>query len=55
MAYFDLIRTLGAIAVIIPERKEVHHNIRNALDSHDTVEVLVIKPLINANECLMTP
>ncbi len=33
------LRTLGAIAVIIPERKQVHHNIRNALDSHDTVEL----------------
>ncbi len=32
-------RTLGAIAVIIPDRKQVHHNIRNALDSHDAVEL----------------
>ena len=32
-------RTLGAIAALIPDRKQVHHNIRNALDSHDSSEV----------------
>ena len=29
------LRLLGSVAVIIPERKQVHHSIRNALDSHD--------------------
>lgn len=33
------LRTLGAIASIIPERKQVHHNIRSALDSQDSVEL----------------
>ncbi len=32
-------RTLGAIASIIPERKQVHHHIRSALDSHDDAEL----------------
>lgn len=32
-------RTLGAVACVIPEKQQVHHAIRNALDSHDTVEV----------------
>eukprot|EP00095_Tigriopus_kingsejongensis_P008596 snap_masked-scaffold6485_size3834-processed-gene-0.0 protein:Tk08596 transcript:snap_masked-scaffold6485_size3834-processed-gene-0.0-mRNA-1 annotation:"hypothetical protein TcasGA2_TC000973" len=39
MARALTLRTLGAIAEIIPERKQVHHSIRNALDSHDTVEL----------------
>jgi integrator complex subunit 7 len=34
-----LLRALGTLAVIIPERKQVHHSIRNALDSHDSVEL----------------
>ena len=33
------LRTLGAVAYIIPEKQPVHHAIRKALDSHDTVEV----------------
>ncbi|KAK7104838.1 integrator complex subunit 7-like [Littorina saxatilis] len=33
------IRTLGSIASIIPEKKNVHHSIILALDSHDAVEV----------------
>ena len=33
------LRTLGAAACIIPEKQQVHHSIRKALDSHDTVEV----------------
>ncbi|KAK6636894.1 hypothetical protein RUM43_010558 [Polyplax serrata] len=33
------LRTLGAVAGIIPERKQVHHGIRRSLDSHDAVEV----------------
>lgn len=33
------LRTLGAVSVIIPERKQVHHNIRSALESHDNVEM----------------
>ncbi|XP_055616005.1 integrator complex subunit 7 isoform X3 [Toxorhynchites rutilus septentrionalis] len=33
------LRTLGAVACVIPEKQQVHHAIRNALDSHDTVEV----------------
>ncbi|XP_059616371.1 integrator complex subunit 7 [Phlebotomus argentipes] len=33
------IRTLGAVARIIPEKPQVHHAIRQALDSHDMVEV----------------
>lgn len=32
-------RTLGSIASIIPEKKNVHHSIILALDSHDAVEV----------------
>lgn len=31
---------MGSVASIIPERAQVHHSIRNSLDSHDTVEVL---------------
>nr|XP_040236397.2 integrator complex subunit 7 [Anopheles coluzzii] len=33
------LRTLGAVAFVIPEKQHVHHAIRMALDSHDTVEV----------------
>lgn len=33
------LRTLGAIAGIIPEKQQVHHVIRKSLDSHDAVEV----------------
>ena len=33
------LRTLGAVASVIPERKQVHHNIRRALDSQDSVEL----------------
>lgn len=33
------LRTLGAVACVIPEKEQVHHAIRVALDSHDTVEV----------------
>lgn len=33
------LRTLGSVACIIPEQQQVHHAIRRALDSHDTVEV----------------
>lgn len=33
------LRTLGAVAGIIPERQNVHHAIRHGLDSHDDVEV----------------
>lgn len=33
------LRTLGSVASIIPEQQQVHHAIRKALDSHDTVEV----------------
>ncbi|KAJ8309500.1 hypothetical protein KUTeg_014374 [Tegillarca granosa] len=33
------LRTLGSIASIIPERKNVHHTIVSGLDSHDAVEV----------------
>ena len=32
-------RVLGSIASIIPEKKNVHHSIILALDSHDAVEV----------------
>ncbi|KAH8270082.1 hypothetical protein KR018_003728, partial [Drosophila ironensis] len=34
-----LLRTLGAVSRVIPEKQQVHHAIRKALDSHDTVEV----------------
>ncbi|XP_017781296.1 PREDICTED: integrator complex subunit 7 [Nicrophorus vespilloides] len=34
-----VLRTLGAVACIIPERQQVHHCIRTSLDSHDEVEV----------------
>ncbi|XP_048259682.1 integrator complex subunit 7-like [Haliotis rufescens] len=33
------LRTLGSIAGIISERKNVHHSIKQSLDSHDMVEV----------------
>ncbi|XP_063706873.1 integrator complex subunit 7 [Culicoides brevitarsis] len=33
------LKTLGAVAGVIPEKQDVHHAIRRALDSHDTVEV----------------
>lgn len=33
------LRTLGAVAGMIPERQQVHHSIRRSLDSHDAVEV----------------
>lgn len=33
------LRTLGSVAGIIPERQNVHHNIRSCLDSHNLVEV----------------
>lgn len=33
------LRTLGSVAGIIPEKEQVHHAIRRALDSNDTVEV----------------
>lgn len=33
------LRTLGSIACIIPDRKNVHHTIRNSLDTHDGVEL----------------
>ena len=34
-----IFRTLGSVARIISERKNVHHSIINSLDSHDAVEV----------------
>ncbi|XP_065340647.1 integrator complex subunit 7 [Cloeon dipterum] len=34
------LHVLGSVASIIPEREQVHHSIRNSLESHDTVEVL---------------
>ncbi|XP_074662713.1 integrator complex subunit 7-like [Tubulanus polymorphus] len=33
------LRTLGSMAAIIPERKNVHHSIVSSLDSHDAVEL----------------
>lgn len=33
------LRTLGAVSRVIPEKQQVHHALRRALDSHDTVEV----------------
>lgn len=33
------LRTLGSVASIIPEKEQVHHAIRRALESHDMVEV----------------
>ena len=33
------LRTLGAVANIIPERRQAHHNIRSALDSQDAIEL----------------
>ena len=32
-------RTLGSVARIISERKDVHHSVLNGLDSHDSVEL----------------
>ena len=33
------LRLLGNLGSIIPERKHIHQSIRNALDSHDEVEL----------------
>lgn len=33
------LRTLGAVAGIVPEKKQIHHNIRNSLDSNEAVEL----------------
>lgn len=33
------LRTLGAVAGVIPEKQQVHHAIRRSLDSNDAVEV----------------
>ena len=33
------LRTLGSMAIIISERKSIQHSIRDALDSHDAVEL----------------
>lgn len=33
------LRTLGAVAGVIPEKQQVHHAIRSALDSHDIIEI----------------
>lgn len=33
------LRTLGAVAGIIPERQQVYHSIRRSLEAHDNVEV----------------
>lgn len=33
------LKTLGAVAGVIQEKQQVHHAIRRALDSHDSVEV----------------
>uniref|UniRef100_A0A1I8Q617 Integrator complex subunit 7 n=1 Tax=Stomoxys calcitrans TaxID=35570 RepID=A0A1I8Q617_STOCA len=33
------LRKLGAVSRVIPEKQQVHHALRRALDSHDTVEV----------------
>lgn len=33
------LRTLGAVAGVIPEKQQVHHAIRRALDSNDIVEI----------------
>lgn len=33
------LRTLGAVSRLIPEKKQVHHALRRALDSHDRLEV----------------
>lgn len=43
-----LLRTLGAVSRVIPEKQQVHHAIRRALDSHDTVEV---EAAIYASSC----
>lgn len=34
-----VLRTLGAVAGVIPEKQQIHHSIRRALDSNDAVEV----------------
>jgi len=39
LAACSLCRTLGSIACIISERKNVHHSIIVSLDSHDNVEL----------------
>ncbi|KAG1652194.1 Integrator complex subunit 7 [Nymphon striatum] len=39
MARALTLRTLGSIASIIPERKNVHHSIRDSFDSHNTIEL----------------
>jgi len=36
---YGLRRTLGSIACVIAERKNVHHSIISSLDSHDNVEL----------------
>lgn len=33
------LRTLGAVSRLIPEKQQVHHALRRALDSHDATEV----------------
>ncbi len=33
------LRTLGAVASIVPEKEQIHHNIRSSLDSRETVEL----------------
>lgn len=33
------LRTLGSIASVVAEKKDIHHSIRNSLDSHDAVEL----------------
>ncbi|EDW40919.1 integrator complex subunit 7 [Drosophila sechellia] len=43
-----LLRTLGAVSRVIPEKQQVHHAIRRALDSHDTIEV---EAAIYASSC----
>lgn len=42
------LRALGAVARVIPEKVQIHHSIRRALDSHDAVEV---KAAIFASSC----
>lgn len=39
LLWLFLIRMLGSLASIIPERKNAHHSIRQSLDSHDNMEV----------------
>lgn len=33
------LRTLGNIASVVAEKKNIHHSVRNSLDSHDAVEM----------------